>query len=505
MKKIFCFLFFVFLIVSVNAGFFNYSIELMEENAVFTVTMQLESITPTNSFKLNGFSLPENSELVSLEDSIGKIENYSVKNNSLSFTTNTGELREKETVKIEYLVKNIREEQFSPLYFAEISLPGSENSDLTVEVKGQRILSFETSTGFNGEIKGEKLKIVGRGPIGFWIYYSSKGIDFNHFVLFNKSNYSNQELTERGIREADKLFDVIPIIVGLSLPFEKLPLLVLNQEQYTEHINSYSDGVYRTGGLLAINEKSFEDNGTAVVLHEATHAFNAQAMKWNESGAAWFDEGMAKFVEGIIREHRGEKKPNLFRGKISWIEGSYRYTINPKGDYRDFVHYLDQKKEFMKEWDTGNESTRDFWYAFSELYVREFVKEKGFKELQDAYRKMLKVKETITNRTEASNKLVSLLGKPLYPCNNKNENETLECVVGLNEFTPRIPEKTSVLQLGLSESEKEFESIRKQHEMEKKILKEKIKGFREKLLELVHSLFSEIKSKKNQFLPGVKG
>lgn len=502
MKK---FLFF-FLLASnaVLAGYFNYVIEIQESDAIITTTIGLDSSTLTNSFRLKGFYLPENSEVISLRDTLGEIKNYVVEDNTLSFETNKGSAKNKETVELKFKVKGFRQGGFSPLYYSDVSLAAHSDSDLTVEVKGERIISFEAIAGFNGEVRNGTLKIVGTGPIAFFVFYSPNGKEFEHYILFNKSTLSDKELEEKGLREADKLFELIPQIIGLKPPFEKIPLIVLTPEEYGEKINTYSEGVYRTGGLLVINEKSFEKNACAVILHETTHAFNAQALKWNESDTAWFDEGMAKFVEGIVRKLRGERTSNLFYGNITWREGAYKYTLRPRGEFSDLAEYLEQRKQFMLEWDAGNAKTREFGYAFSELYIKELIKEKGFSLLQNAYRKMLEITDTTKDGTEFSNRLIGLLEKELYPCDRKTEQEIKECVKELNALTPKIPEKTSVLQLGLVENEKEFESIGKMHELNKKILLEKIESFREKMLGLVNAVFSKISERRQRILAGVK-
>ncbi len=498
MKQLLVPLVFVLLLGTASAGQFNYSIELQESNALFTTIITLESKSPVNSFSLSGFFLPQNSEVISVKDTIGKIKNFSIEGNTISIKTNSGKARLKESIELKYLVKGFRKEEFSPLYFAEASLPAEKNSELEIEVKGVRVLSFETSPGFRGQVKDGVLKIAGSGPIGFWFFYSDRGKDYNHYILFNKSSYSDKELEERGLNEAEKLYGIIPQVIGVNLPFPKVPMLVLDEKEYSEKINSYSEGVYRTGGVIVISEREFEKNAAAVILHETTHAFNAQVMQWNESGAAWFDEGMAKFIEEYVRKLRGERKANLFNGKVSWVEGSYRYTIEPRGNLNDLVKYLEDRMDFMKEWDTGNESTREFGYAFSELYIREFVREKGIPELQKKYREMLKIKKGIKGRAEFSAKMTSLLGKELYPCDKQTELEIKECVDRLNEFTPGLPEKTPVLQLGLTE--KEFNSVGAIQEMKKKILLEKIAAFREKMLEFTKLVLSGINAEKQHLL-----
>ncbi|MEM0360588.1 MAG: hypothetical protein QXK06_04610, partial [Candidatus Diapherotrites archaeon] len=340
---------FIFCLMNASGGYFNYSIELQGKNAFFTTTIGLDSSTPANSFTVNNFSLPPNSILVSLRDSMGQIKKYSVSNDTLSFETNKGNLKTKETVQIKYKVEGIAFEDFAPLYAVELSLPGSQDSITTVEVKGETLISFESSQGFKGEISNGTLKLSGKGPVFISAFYSNAGIEFEHFFLFNKSSLAEKQLTENGLKQADNLFEILPRILGFNAPFKKIPVLVLSNQEYLQKINYYSEGVYRSGGIIVLKESAFEKNATAVILHESVHAFNAQAIKWNSSGTAWFDEGMAKFMESQAKKILGEKTPNLFYGDVSWTQGNYKFTLKPAGNIEDLFNYLKEKKQFMQE------------------------------------------------------------------------------------------------------------------------------------------------------------
>jgi len=122
----------------------------------------------------------------------------------------------------------------------------------------------------------------------------------------------------------------------------------------------------------------FKESGAAVILHEATHAFNAQVLKWNESNSAWFDEGMAKLVEDHIYELRGTKKSNLFLDDVNWIQGNMIYIRPPRGSITELKNYIETRDNYMENWSTALASPdmREFGYAFSELWTKEFVKEK---------------------------------------------------------------------------------------------------------------------------------
>ncbi len=490
MKRLFLL---ILLLPLVTASFINYNIEVLGEEAIVTATIGLEADSPVNSFSTK-IGLPENSEILSLRDSKGEIKGFTVKDEMIEFETNSGARKTRETVELKYEISEFCKGKLSKPCQMDISLPGFPGSNSSVKITGQRILSFETIPSFAGEIKEKELELIGEGAPSFYAFYSDEGTEFDNFVLFNQSSMSKKEIEEKGLREADSLIEIIPQATGISLPYKKIPLVILDAADYEEKINPYSLGVYMTGGVIVLNSEAFNENATAIILHETTHAFNAQAIEWDSSGAAWFDEGTAKLIENYVRELRGERKPNLFIGNITWNESNYRYTLQPRGNIEELVSYLLEKKKFMKEWDTKNGETREFGYAFSELYVKEFIKEKGFEELQKAYREMLAVKDRIENRAEFTDKLTEILEKPLTPCKSQKEQEIRDCVKKLNSFEIMLPEKTSILKLGLNDEE--FESIGEKYKLQKTILNEKISLFEEKLFELIGNIFSAIQKNK---------
>jgi len=489
MKKLFLL---ILLLPLVSASFINYNIEVLGEKAIVTATMGLEANSPVNSFSTK-IGLPENSEILSLRDSKGEIKGFTTKDQMIEFETNSGEKKTRETVELKYEISEFCKGKFTSPCQMDVSLPGFPGSTSSVKITGQRILSFESTPSFTGEIKEKELELLGEGAPSFYAFYSDEGIEFDNFVLFNQSSMTQKEIEEKGLREADSLIEIIPQAIGISLPYKKIPLVVLDTADYEEKLNTYSQGVYMTGGIIVLNRESFNENATAIILHETTHAFNAQAFRWDSSGAAWFDEGAAKLIENYVRELRGERKANLFIGDITWNENNYRYTLVPRGNIEGLISYLLEKNKFMKEWDTSGD-TREFGYAFSELYVKEYIKEKGFEELQKAYRELLLIEDRIENRTEFSDKLTEILGKNLTPCKSQKEQEIRDCVKKLNSFEIVLPEKTSVLKLGLNDEE--FESVEEKHELKKTILNEKISLFEEKLFGLIGKLFSAIQENK---------
>jgi len=493
-------LLFVFLSFA-HAGNFNYSIELNEKQAKFTTIISLESETNATIFKLSSFFLPENAEIISIRDSTGKITDFSVDSDSVSFSTNSGKPRKKETVELKYIVKELGTE--TDPFNANFSLPASTDSEMEIEVKGTRILSFESTAKFSGEIRKGVLKLAGTGPAGFLVYYSDGGKDFDHFVLFNKSSRTDQELEESGVKEADRLYTLLLLLFGIDIPYPKIPLLVLEDERYASEINAYSEGVYKPGGLIVVNERIFKESGAAVILHESTHAFNAQVLKWNESNSAWFDEGMAKMVEDHVYELRGTKKSNLFLDDVNWIQGNMIYIRPPRGSITELKNYLETRDDYMENWSTASASPdmREFGYAFSELWVKEFVKERGIGELQKKYRELLEVNYAIESKGEFAKEITTIFEKELFPCGSQSGLGVEECVREINSFSVSVPEEVSVLKLGLADEE--FESVGKIHELKKKILLEKVLAFRQKLRALGESLFSGIISGRTEILAGV--
>jgi len=146
----------------------------------------------------------------------------------------------------------------------------------------------------------------------------------------------------------------------------------------------------------------------------------------------------------------------------------------------------------MKEWNAGYDGTRAFGYAFAELFLREYVKERGIEALHSALRKLADVNRDVSSAEEFSEIVLKALGTELEPCRRKTEKEMLECITALNRFNPKIPH-ASILKLGISRKESsiafDMESIRRKNLEERfSSLKGSILGFLRELIKATEAI-----------------
>ncbi len=494
---------FILLLPSAGANYMNYEILLLGENADLSLEMSLESETPVNVFN-GALLLPGGAEVLGVSDSKGAIEDFSVHDGRLDFSTNYSVAKELEIVNISMKLRDVRNGEFAPLYNSRISMPAAVDSDVSVVIAGGGFISFEPNHGFSGELTVKKIELAGTGPASVKFFYSSEGTALEHYVLFNRSSLSDEELVAKGFSDAETYFGWIPKITGIEPPFEKFPVVVMDDAEFAEKVNAYSEGVYRTGGIILLKAGVFGENAAPVILHETVHGFNAQAMTWNNSGSAWFDEGMAKFTEYLARRRIGMRLANLFDGVNEYREGDYIIRVYPANSVEQLMEYYSGEKTFMNEWTPERESTREFGYSFGELFVRDYVYRNGFTSLLNAYRKFLDQEEEIDEGGKFTQTTLSLLGAEFEPCNYPSEQEVKDCLEQLNEFEPDIPDTKSIIKLGLEESEKEIEGLEKVEEMEREKWSDKVEEFKAKSEEMTESVYSSILSLINSFLSKAK-
>ncbi len=500
-KSLFLSLLVLLVLPFASSNYMNYSIQLNNDNADLNLEMSLENATPVNVFN-GSIVLPENTEVLKMSDSKGEIKDFTVQGNILKFSTNYSIAKELEVVKISMKLKNIKNNEFAPLYSSRISMPAMPDSNVFAIIHGTGFISFETNHGFNGTLTPKKIEIQGIGPASIKFYYSQKGRQWQHYVVFNESSLGEVQLKEKGFNDAELYFNWLPKITGIEPPFEKFPIVILNDNEFEQKVNSYSEGVYRTGGLIIVRASVFEENAAPVILHETMHGFNAQAMSWNESKASWFDEGMAKFIEFLARKKLGMHLSNLFNGINEYREGNYVIKMYPANTLQQLMDYYAKKETFIEEWNPAQDKNREFGYSFGELFVRTYVKEKGFNELLKAYKEFLKQEKEIKDAHEFTKTLLSILGAKLEPCNYATEEKVKECLKEINEFNPQIPDTNTIIKLGLVKKEKEIEGLEKVKEIELKKWVSIVKKFNDKINEINSIVFTETLSIINSFMKG---
>jgi hypothetical protein len=485
MRKILC-LFLAFLtFASVNAyvEYVDCNLELKEGYAIASIMLYIRSETPANHFLVT-MPFYKEGTILSIRDSIGPIEDYTLSDGILTIRTNSSAKRRNEVINIETEISGLEKKRFADAIIAEFSLATEEKTKVAFRAYGKRIFGFDTGASFRGSIKDYELSVAGTGPLMARFVYSDKGREYGRFVLFNGSALSDEKIAST-LEKANELYFIVPAVLGIELDSNRFGVAVLRDEEYKEKINDYSEGVYITGGLIVIKEGVFDNDAVPVVLHELTHNFNAKIMNWNSSDASWFDEALAKFVEYIVNRQLGLRTANLFYGTRSYSDAQYKYVIKPASDWHLLKEYYDKNESFMMEWDADIEGTRKFGYAFVELFLREYVKEHGFDALHKALRELAEIKENVSDARRFSEIVLEKLGTRLEPCKRDTSEEMLACIEALNKFNPEVP-KVSVLKLGIETEESviEFDI----NEIRRKNIEERFNDFGESLLRFLEKL-----------------
>ncbi len=453
--------------IAANAQITHIDCNLEISENIVDMVLYLKANKPVNYFVL---SMPfyENASLLSLEDSLGKITKYELKNGSLKITTNSSAKRREEIVKMKLELKELAVERFPGIFYAKFSVPAEPNTNVNFYAYGKKIVGFDLSAGFRGSLTNYRLHASGKGPLAICFFYSDKGKRIGKFLVFAE-NLSEKQIS--AFEKANELYPIVPAVLGIAIDVNIFPVLVLSDDKYEESINDYSEGSYLKGGLIVIKESSFEEQAVPTIIHELTHAFNAKILAWNQSKASWLDEGLARFVEYLTKKQLGIKTNNLFYGTKKYASGNYIYVLKPVSDWKELIRYYNEGLNFMAEWSAEEAETREFGYAFSELFIREYVSKNGLEKLHKSLQKLLEVEKNVQEGKEFTKIVLDSFGTKLEPCKRESEKEMLACIKELNNFTPKIA-KTEALQIGIVEKESTIKL--NVMEIRRRVLEEKI-------------------------------
>lgn len=462
------------------------NLEIKGQEAIASIAINLYSETPINYFSVE---MPfQGSRILKIYDSISNIKDYSIRDGKLFVKTNSSAKRTEDVLRIEAVYRGLEKEEFLQARILDFSVAADDNTEVYFNAYGP-IYGFDASAGFKGSIKDGKLFLVGSGPLYVRFVYSDTGEKFWRFFVFESGSLSSAHLREV-FNKVEDLYFILPNVLGIEPEQDTYAVVVLSDIDYNSRINGYSRGIYLNGGLLVFKESALLDKTAAVpvILHELTHCFNAKALSWNSSKAVWLDEGLAKFVEYLVSRNLGLRTPNLFLGEQSYVEGRYKYTIMPSGDFNELCSYYDRNLTYMYEWNAENPDRRSFGYAFSELFVRDYLLKNGFEKLHYAMRSFLNEKVNVYDSREFTEKVLKKLGTSLEPCKAREKDTMIGCINELNNFLPDIP-KANVISTGPQQLQKtadfDISSVRARN------IIYKFRELQEKMQQFFESVFDE--------------
>jgi hypothetical protein len=85
-----------------------------------------------------------------------------------------------------------------------------------------------------------------------------------------------------------------------------------------------------------------------------------------------------------------------------------------------------------------SDSRREFGYTYSELFIREYLKDNS-SALHKVYENLLGINKRIENENERNKVILNILGREFKPCYSKDLQEIKTCTKELNEMNFSIP------------------------------------------------------------------
>ncbi|RLI99325.1 MAG: hypothetical protein DRP06_03695 [Candidatus Aenigmatarchaeota archaeon] len=408
---------FLILITPIHAEIFH-EISLTNEEIIINSTLILNSKDKIDYWNLK-VNIPNNSEIIALKDEIGVVE-YNISNNEINFVTN----RKKANTRIVNLIFKKKLEEKYGFKIAKISLFGFKNDSTIITAPKVSYLFIP-----DAEIEyGETIKAKTNGGAILKIVFNGKKESEHYFTD-----------SDLDLEYLEKYCWVIKGLTGMKVPV-KFGIVSLPDSEYNEILEDWSSGAFKDG-LVFVRENLSDYEKTATILHETTHGFNSFALDWDKTKTAWFDEGVACYVTSVMYRLLNETKPEIFGEEIKWREGRTIHTLKPNMEPRDLHNYYKQGKNWVSAWypsKHSNKYQREFGYAYSELFIRDFLKEDG-SNLHRIYQELLKINKSVENEYVKNSMILKIFGRELKPCYSTNFKEIETCVRELNEMDFNIP------------------------------------------------------------------
>ncbi|MFO7794409.1 MAG: hypothetical protein R6V35_05555 [Candidatus Nanohaloarchaea archaeon] len=413
MRKSGLILVFIVLFLTGAAAQVTHSLDVEESQAKVNTTLELDSDREVNSWNIN-YRLPENSEIIEIRDSYGEIEEYTYSDRRLELKTNTGDRRQEEYLRINYII-NKEENSFSGLNHRTFNFAGFDGEKTSGKVEVENLISGSISQGFQASYN-KSMNFEGSGPVQFTVNYG-EAEESDYFIFFGEElNYSDM----------DQAYEIALGTVGYQQNFERFPVVVREDFEGQE----WSAGEY-TQGRIYLRPS---DDAFSVLTHETVHGLNDRLFSWDRTSSSWMDEGIAKHAEDLARisKEGRERNSNLFGGSVKYREDSYIYTLPSRGDRDELWSYYENDEDWMKDW-APRKGNRSFGYAYSELVVKNYVKNNN--SIQDIYSQAEQ-----ENRVEDNKEKWSIYSEfiDMRPCDYDSRSRFDECLDEINNQRYRV-------------------------------------------------------------------
>ncbi|MFB6200078.1 MAG: hypothetical protein ABEJ83_04315 [Candidatus Nanohaloarchaea archaeon] len=408
------------------AGVVKYEIESGYEQVEVNATVQLEcrETCPVSYWRLN-WQKPEDAEIVNIEDSQGRITDYSVNGSKISIETNRGAARKTEIVEIDYVIHRDPEKVYKGLFRRKISLPSFKNRTTYGEVNVTDLISGSVGKGFQTSFSEESFRFKGEGPVNIRFHFG-EGYETKNYEFFGVENVSG----------AGEAYRIASGTTGLSKQFQRFPVAVMGDQAYEKTSSDWSAGEYIRGSIRM--RKGLNNSFLPVLAHETVHGLNERVMYWDNTNSSYFDEGTANYVEFLLRKklyRQGKIKagpPELF-GETSRFRSRDKsdlvYTVAPESGFNDLWSYYRENRSFMKWWSPLQSSHREFGYAYAQLIVRNHIANN--RSLWKVYRSFNSMPSVSSN--ERKWRLLSRR-MDLKPCDRESKEAMRACLENVNIY-----------------------------------------------------------------------
>lgn len=446
MKKLLLLTFLAFFAANA-AGEVQYSIEADKEKVLMNTSVELDcdDRCPISQWQLT-WNIPENAEMVSVEDSRGSIDDYSVEDDKLSITTNSGPPRENETIKIQMKKDEDAEEVHDGLYRRRFSVPSFYGEETTGFVETDNMVSGWIGYGFESSFTEDEMRFRGSGPTNVRINFG-EGDETNYYSFFGQSPQGNED---EGYKVSLGTTQSVP-------PFKRFPVVVMNEDAYNTTVNSWSAGEYVSGSIRV--REDLEDNYHPILAHETVHGLNDRKLKWDDTSSTYFDEGTAEYTEYLMKKklYRNSEidvGPREVFGeeKRYPAEGRKYYTVSSHGDRDRLWSYYQQDSNMMKAWNPNNyPDWREFGYAYSKLLIMNHVANND--SIQEIYSNM-EFDSKVKDRNEKWSFYSQYMD--MTPCKYESRERFDNCLDDLNSYDYKVYSAEPAF----SDSQLELEEVR---------------------------------------------
>lgn len=415
MRKFITPIFILFLISSGSAEIFH-QLEIEEGQIEANTTIELESDDKVGYWNLN-YKLPESTEIRSIKDTRGPIDDYDLNGRELSVTTNKGNPRNNELIKITYSIKRPPKIPVKGLNTYKLKFSGFKNTTTSGVIEVSNLISGRVNYGFDSTYNETQMKFKGVGPVVIDVNYG-EGLESKYFTYFGRGNKISND---------SQAYEIALGTIGFQQKYEKFPVGFKEGFEGSE----WKAGEYQRGRIMMRPQNTSQ---LPILTHEVVHGLNDRLLNWDHTGSTWFDEGVASYVESLMfAKMRGyDRIPNLFGDDITYTKGTGIYTLSSRGDREDLWRYYKDDLDFMKDWDATSKN-REFGYAYSELIIKNHLRyNNSLKQVYENVNPARKIKDEEEKWDIYSEHM------NLRPCDYEVKSEFEQCLENINKYEYEI-------------------------------------------------------------------